>query len=56
MAIRALVWGENVHEQKNAEVRQIYPDGMHNDDRRGAARGSRHRGRRPRRCRSRSTA
>ena len=22
MAIRALVWGENVHEQKNAEVRQ----------------------------------
>ncbi len=30
MAIRALVWGENVHEQKNAEVRRIYPDGMHN--------------------------
>jgi trehalose utilization protein len=30
MAIRALVWGENVHEQKNAEVRKIYPDGMHN--------------------------
>lgn len=29
MAIRALVWGENVHEQKNAEVRRIYPDGMH---------------------------
>ena len=29
MAIRALVWGENVHEQKNATVRQIYPDGMH---------------------------
>jgi trehalose utilization protein len=29
MAIRALVWGENVHEQKNAEVRRIYPEGMH---------------------------
>src|ERR1700741_127189 len=29
MAIRALVWGENVHEQKNAVVRKIYPDGMH---------------------------
>jgi len=30
MAIRALVWGENVHEQKNAEVHRIYPEGMHN--------------------------
>jgi trehalose utilization protein len=29
MAIRTIVWGENVHEQKNAEVRRIYPDGMH---------------------------
>ncbi|NOZ32992.1 MAG: trehalose utilization protein ThuA, partial [Alphaproteobacteria bacterium] len=29
MAIRALVWGENVHEQENAIVREIYPDGMH---------------------------
>lgn len=29
MAIRALVWGENVHEQKSADVRRIYPDGMH---------------------------
>ncbi|SLN60768.1 Trehalose utilization [Aquimixticola soesokkakensis] len=27
--IRALVWGENVHEQKNATVREIYPNGMH---------------------------
>jgi trehalose utilization protein len=27
--IRVLVWGENVHEQKNPIVRQIYPDGMH---------------------------
>ena len=45
MAIRALVWGENVHEPKNAEVREIYPDGMHNVDRRGAARRSGHRGR-----------
>ena len=30
MAIRALVWGENIHEHKNAEVGRIYPDGMHN--------------------------
>jgi trehalose utilization protein len=29
MAIRALVWGENIHEHKNAEVGRIYPDGMH---------------------------
>lgn len=29
MAIRALVWGENIHEQENAEVRALYPDGMH---------------------------
>ena len=29
MAIRAVVWGENVHEQTNAVVRAIYPDGMH---------------------------
>ena len=39
MAIRAVVWGENVHEQKNAEVRRIYPDGMHGDDRSRAQRG-----------------
>ena len=30
MPINAIVWGENVHEQKNATVREIYPDGMHN--------------------------
>jgi trehalose utilization protein len=29
MSIRVTVWGENVHEQKNAAVRAIYPDGMH---------------------------
>ena len=28
--IRVTVWGENVHERKNAIVAQIYPDGMHN--------------------------
>ena len=28
--LRVTVWGENVHERKNAVVRQIYPDGMHN--------------------------
>lgn len=29
MAIRATVWGENVHERINEVVRSIYPDGMH---------------------------
>lgn len=29
MTIRVVVWGENVHEQKNADVRALYPDGMH---------------------------
>jgi trehalose utilization protein len=29
MPIRALVWGENIHERTNAEVGRIYPDGMH---------------------------
>ncbi len=29
MTIRALVWGENVHERTNEAVRAIYPDGMH---------------------------
>jgi trehalose utilization protein len=29
MTIRALVWGENIHEQSNADVRALYPDGMH---------------------------
>ncbi len=28
-ALRALVWGENVHEHRNEAVREIYPDGMH---------------------------
>jgi trehalose utilization protein len=27
--IRALVWGENIHEHISAAVRKIYPDGMH---------------------------
>lgn len=30
MAIRTLVWGENVHEQVNKTVAEIYPEGMHN--------------------------
>jgi len=30
MPIRTLVWGENVHEQKNKVVADNYPDGMHN--------------------------
>ena len=29
MAIRTVVWGENIHENTNAVVRGIYPDGMH---------------------------
>jgi trehalose utilization protein len=29
MAIRTVVWGENVHEQENPIVQGIYPDGMH---------------------------
>ncbi|HEY4203010.1 MAG TPA: ThuA domain-containing protein [Devosiaceae bacterium] len=29
MPIRALVWGENVHEQKNRVVAETYPQGMH---------------------------
>ena len=29
MAINTIVWGENIHEQTNAVVRDIYPDGMH---------------------------
>jgi trehalose utilization protein len=29
MPIRATVWGENVHEQKNKDVAEIYPKGMH---------------------------
>lgn len=27
--LRVLVWGENVHEQRNRTVGTIYPDGMH---------------------------
>ncbi|MBZ9601735.1 ThuA domain-containing protein [Phyllobacterium chamaecytisi] len=30
MAIRTLIWGENVHEQINKTVAEIYPKGMHN--------------------------
>ena len=30
MTIKALVWGENVHEQENATVAELYPEGMHN--------------------------
>jgi len=29
MAIRALVWGENVHERANKVVAEVYPGGMH---------------------------
>lgn len=29
MTINALVWGENIHEQTNADVHALYPDGMH---------------------------
>jgi trehalose utilization protein len=29
MTIKALVWGENVHEHKSETVASLYPDGMH---------------------------
>ncbi len=29
MTLKAVVWGENVHEQTSDAVRDIYPDGMH---------------------------
>ena len=29
MAIRAVVWGENIHDRENEVVRAIYPKGMH---------------------------
>ncbi len=29
MPIRAVVWGENIHEQTNVVVRDLYPEGMH---------------------------
>ena len=29
MTINTIVWGENIHEQTNEQVAQIYPDGMH---------------------------
>ena len=29
MAIRVTVWGENVHEQKSALVKSLYPQGLH---------------------------
>src|SRR3569833_379675 len=29
MAIRTVVWGENIHEQINEVVAQVYPEGMH---------------------------
>lgn len=29
MTIRAVVWGENIHERTNEVVRGVYPDGMH---------------------------
>lgn len=30
MKTRVIVWGENVHEQKNKTVAELYPQGMHN--------------------------
>ena len=29
MPLRVTVWGENVHESRDPQVRDIYPDGMH---------------------------
>ncbi|MGF1475858.1 MAG: ThuA domain-containing protein [Geminicoccaceae bacterium] len=37
MTINVVVWGENVHEQTNETVRELYPDGMHTTIARGLA-------------------
>ena len=29
MAIRAIVWGENIHERINKVVAEVYPESMH---------------------------
>lgn len=29
MTISTIVWGENIHEQKNQDVASLYPDGLH---------------------------
>ena len=29
MAIRVVVWGENIHDRENDIVRDLYPSGMH---------------------------
>ena len=29
MSVRTVVWGENIHEQTNEDVRALYPEGMH---------------------------
>ena len=29
MKINATIWGENIHDKKNKDVKKIYPDGMH---------------------------
>jgi trehalose utilization protein len=38
MPVRVTVWGENVHEREEEEVRAIYPDGMHGAIAAGVAR------------------
>ena len=42
MPIRATVWGENVHEQKNKAVADNYPEGMHGQIAKLAQRGQEH--------------
>ena len=32
MTVRTVVWGENVHEQTDRVVRDLYPDGMHGEE------------------------
>ena len=39
MTIKALVWGENIHEHTNPDVGRIYPDGMHTTIARAIAAG-----------------
>ena len=54
--IRVLVWGENVHERKNAIVAGIYPDGMHDCIAEGLREDSAFDSSKPPRCRKQSTA
>ena len=44
MTIRVTVWGENVHEQKNKVVAEVYPEDLHGTIAEVPEQGSRDRG------------